>query len=143
MIRLPEDVENELIEMYPEANVKAIIQSLFASVLKKTLKDGCCNIREFGKFLSHKTVSAKLATEVIRFKFKISPALERSIKTDKYLLNNIPIKAKIPFTDENKKYCNNDIKIMNTQAQIEASRLGVQLTKEKVMSNRIMDLINE
>jgi hypothetical protein len=143
MVRLPEDLENELIAKYPEANVKAIIQSMFLGIIDKTLKDGGCIIREFGNFKAFRTHSAKLATDVIRFKFSISPALEKKIKFDTYLLNNIPIKAKVPFTEEHQKKCSTDIKLLNVEASSLALKNSQQKTREKTMSNLVTAMLND
>lgn len=143
MIRIPEDLENELIAKYPDANIKAIIQSLFLGMLDKTLKDGGCIIREFGNFKAFRTHSAKLATDVVRFKFSISPALNKKIKTDAYLLNNIPVKAKVPFTEEHQKKCSTEIKLLNVEASLEAVRNSSQKTREKTMSNLVAAILEE
>ena len=143
MIRLPEDLEEELVKKYPDANVRSIIQALFTGMMEKALKDGCCNVREFGKFEAYKTTSTKLGAEVIRFKFKISPALEKKIKFDEYLLNNAPVRAKVPFTEQHQLKCNQEIKKSNIEASREASQLGIQRTKEKMMTSLVKDLIND
>lgn len=143
MIRLPEDLENELIAKYPDANIKGIIQSLFLGIIDKTLKDGGCIVREFGNFKSFRTHSTKLATDVVRFKFQISPALNKKIKTDAYLLNNIPIKAKVPFTEEHQKKCNTEIKLLNTEAGVEALRNSTQKTRERTMTNLVTAILND
>ena len=143
MIRIPEDLETELIKKYPDSNVKAIIQAVFSGILEKTLKDGGCIIREFGNFKAFKTFSAKLNTDVVRFKFTISPALEKKIKFDTYLLNNMLAKAKIPFTEEHQKKCNTDIKLLNSEASSEAVRISAQKTREKVMSNLVSDMLKD
>jgi len=143
VIRIPEDLEREIIKKYPESNVKAIIQAVFVGILEKTLKDGGCIIREFGNFKAFRTFSAKLSTNVIRFKFTISPALEKKIKFDSYLLNTIPVKAKIPFTEEHQKHCNTEIKLLNTEASCEAVRQSAQKTREKTMSDLVSDIIKD
>ena len=143
MIRIPEDLENELIAKYPDANIKGIIQSLFLGILDKTLKDGGCSVREFGNFKSFRTHSTKMATDVVRFKFQISPALNKKIKTDSYLLNNMPVKAKVPFTEEHQKKCNTEIKLLNTEASLEAIRNSHQKTRERTMSNLVTAILND
>jgi hypothetical protein len=143
MIRLPEDLENEIIKKYPTANIKSILQSVFTAIVDKTLKDGGCIIREFGNFKAFKTHSAKLGKDVIRFKFTISPALEKKIKFDEYLLNNIPIKAKIPFTEEHQKKCNTEIKLLNTEASTSAVRHSAEKTRENIMSSLVSDMLND
>lgn len=143
MIRIPEDLENEIIKKYPNTNIKAILQSVFTGLIDKTLNDGGCIIREFGNFKAFKTHSSKLGKDVIRFKFTISPALEKKIKFDEYLLNNIPIKAKIPFTEEHQKKCNTEIKLLNSEAGTNAVRHSAQKTKENTMSNLVSDLLND
>jgi nucleoid DNA-binding protein len=142
MFRLSEDLMIELCNKYPESNVRRIVHDVFDSILEKTLKDGSCKVIQFGKFECYKTVSAKLAKEVIRFKFKISQMLEKKIKFDTYLLNNTPIKSKVPFTDENLEKCNRDIRDMNIEAAKNASKMGSIRSKEKEMSQIITDILN-
>ena len=142
MIRIPEDLMKELTDKYPDANIRHIVQLLFDNILEKTLKDGSCMITEFGKFESFKTFSTKLQTEVIRFKFRISPVLEKKIKFDKYLLDNAPVKAKVPFTEVNLEKCNQEIRESNITASTEAGRLGSLRSKEKKMSQIVQDLLD-
>ena len=117
-------------------------QLLFDNILEKTLKDGSCMVTEFGKFESFKTFSTKLQTEVIRFKFRISPVLEKKIKFDKYLLDNAPVKAKVPFTNINLEKCNQEVRESNIVASADAGRLGSLRTKEKGMAQIVKDLLN-
>jgi hypothetical protein len=133
---------NDLIKKYPESNIRKIVNDVFDIVLEKALKDGSCKVTEFGKFESYKTISTKLGSEVIRFKFKISPVLEKKIKFDQYLLNTAPVKAKVSFTDENLQKCNQDTKKANVEASIEAGKLGDLRTKEKEMSQLVMEILN-
>ena len=143
MIRIPEDLEDEIVKKYPESNVKSILQTVFNGLIEKTLKDGGCIIREFGNFKAFKTHSAKLGKDVIRFKFTISPALEKKIKFDEYLLNNVPIKAKIPFTEEHQKKCNTEIKLLNTEAATSAVRNSAQKTRENTMSKLVLEMLTD
>ena len=55
----------------------------------------------------------------------------------------MPVKAKIPFTEEHQKKCNTDIKLLNTEARCEAVRHSAQKTREKTMSNLVSDMIND
>ena len=142
MFRLTDDIMKDLIIKHPDVNIRRIVHDIFDAILEKTLKDGSSKINEFGKFESFKTVSTKLQREVIRFKFRISPVLEKKIKFDQYLLTNAPVKAKVPFTDENMEKCNTEIKNLNVEAGIEASRVGNIRTKEKQMSQLVMEILN-
>jgi hypothetical protein len=143
MLRVPEDLEAELIKKYPNDNVKAIIQSVFLGVLEKTLKDGGCAIKEFGNFRAYKTYSAKLSVEVVRFKFAISPSLEKKIRCDSYLLNNMTSKAKVPFTEHHQSKCNTEIKLLNAEAGFAAIQKSKQITNNKIMSNLVQTLLDE
>lgn len=142
MFRLTDDLMDDLTKKYPDVNIRKIVQDIFDGILEKTLKDGSCRVNEFGKFDSFKTFSTKLGAPVIRFKFKISPMLEKKIKFDPYLLNNAPVKAKVPFTEEHLEKCNQEIKQSNVQADMEASRHGIQRTKEKEMAQIVQDILN-
>jgi hypothetical protein len=142
LFRLTEDVMQELSIKHPDVNIRRIVHDVIDSILEKTLKDGCSKITEFGKFESYKTYSAKLAKEVIRFKFRISPVLEKKIRFDEYLINNAPVKAKVPFTKTHLEKCNQEVKQSNVKAGVEASKLGNLRTKEKEMQQIVMDILN-
>jgi hypothetical protein len=142
VFRLTEDVMAELSIKHPDVNIRRIVHDIIDSILEKTLKDGCSKVTEFGKFESYKTYSTKLAKEVIRFKFRISPVLEKKIKFDEYLITNAPVKAKVPFTKKHLEKCNQEIKQSNVKAGVEASKLGNLRTKEKEMQQIVMDILN-
>jgi len=142
MFRLNDEIMLELSKKHPDVNVRRIVHDVFDSIIEKTLKDGSCKVSEFGKFDSYKTNSTKLGTEVIRFKFRISPFFEKKIKFDQYLLSNAPVKAKIPFTEENLEKCNQEIRASNIEADFEARKLGDLRTKEKEMGQLVLDILN-
>ena len=141
MFRLTDDVMKDLLKKHPDVNIRRIVHDIFDCILEKTLKDGSSRINEFGKFESFKTFSTKLARNVIRFKFRISPVLEKKIKFDKYLLDNAPVKAKIAFTNEHLEKCNQQVKQSNVSAGSEASKLGNLRTKEREMHDIVMDIL--
>jgi hypothetical protein len=143
VFRLTEDVMQDLLIKHPETNIRRVVHDIIDCILEKTLKDGCSKITEFGKFESYKTYSTKLAKEVIRFKFRISPVLEKKIKFDEYLINNAPIKAKVPFTKKHLEKCNQEIKQANIEAGVQASRLGNLRNKEKEMQQIVMDILED
>ncbi len=141
MIKVSEEIEKELEKKYPNTDIKNIIENLFKCIIEKTLKDGSCNIREFGKFTSFKTYSKKLECDVVRMKFRLSNSIENKIKKDKYLLGIVAAKAKVPFTEEHQAKCNNDVKLANVQANLDASKIGKQVKKDREMNNLILDIL--
>ncbi|MFW6242607.1 MAG: hypothetical protein ACOC2W_00450 [bacterium] len=145
MYRLTEDIVLDLKQKFTEDNIEQIIQHIFMYILEKTLKDGSCHIREFGKFIAFKSYSNRIHRSVIRFKFKPSMALMSKLNNDEYILNNIPVKSKIPFNEEHAEKCKNskDKRQLNIDAQNEADRLGKQRTIQNVNTKNIIDIINE
>lgn len=145
MFKIPEDIEIELKSKFPNVQIKDFINSLFRLIIEKTTSDGSCSIREFGKFISFVTTSSRLGKEVIRFKFKVTPALNDKIKMDEYLIKNLPIKAKNIFPEKNKKNCESYEKkqqrAINSAAQKAAGILGKEKTYEKITNNIIFNSI--
>lgn len=142
MFKIPEDLEQELQKKYPKEHIGSIIQSLFHGIIEKTLKDGSCHIRELGKFTSFVTYSGRSFSKVVRFKFKTSMALTQKIKTDQYLIENLPVKAQVSFTEKHQSKCNTELKESNTKAAIEASQLGRMRTLEKINNQIVLDIAN-
>jgi len=144
VFRLPEDAELELQKKFPNAPIQQITQYMFQLILHKTLTDGSCSIRGFGKFISFKTISNRIGRDVIRFKFKISNALIGKLKTDQYTLNNIPVKATNIFNSrhENNTKDKKEQSQANTVASKEAEKLGKKKTEERVVLNIINDIIS-
>ena len=144
MYRLPEDIETELQKKFVNAHIPTIAQYIFQAILDKSLRDGSCSIREFGKFITFKTRSNKTGNDVIRFKFKITNTLGNKLKIDQYILNNIPVKAPNVFTPEHEEKTRNK-KLQqkaNITAQKEAEKLGKEKTKSNLVTNEIMDIMN-
>jgi len=144
MYRLPEDVEIELQKKFVNAHIPTLVQYIFQGILEKTLRDGSCSIREYGKFISFKTKSNKVGQEVIRFKFKLSNTLANKLRIDQYLLENMPIKAVNVFTEENEEKTK-DKKTQskaNVSAQKEAEKLGREKTKGKLVTNEILSIMD-
>ena len=145
MFKIPEDVELELQKRFNTVHIPTLIQYLFHALLTKALKDGSCSIREFGKFITYRTTSGKIGKDVVRFKFKISNTLNAKLKLDKYLLENVPIRAQNAFTEthEQKIKEKQDIKIANTIAQQAAEKYGKEKTKSIMATNEILNLLND
>lgn len=145
MFKLPEDVENDLKLKYPNFPVRNFVNSLFQSIIEKSTSDGSCGIRELGKFLSFVTYSSRLGKDVIRFKFKVTPALNEKIRTDEYLIKNLPIKAKNPFSKKNEESCisRREQRDANFVAQKEASILGKEKTSERITKDIINGVIKD
>ncbi len=134
MFKLPEDVELDLQKKYQDVKVREFVNSLFQAIINKATQDGSCSIREFGKFIAFVTDSSRIGKHVLRFKFKVTPALNDKIKNDEYLIKNLPIKAKNPFTKKNEENClsKKDQRDANFIAQKHASILGKERTLEKI-----------
>lgn len=145
MYKLPQDIVLDLKQKYPESNIDSLIQHIFMYILEKTLQDGSCHIREFGKFIAFKSYSQKTHRYVVRFKFKPSMALLTKLNHDEYIINNIPVKSKIPFTESHSNSCEGHKKTResNIKAQIEAERLGRKKTIQKVNTKNVLTIINE
>ena len=143
MFKLPEDVEIELKKKYPDVPIKNFINSLFQLIINKSTQDGSCSIREFGKFISFVTKSSRIGKDVIRFKFKVTPALNDKIKYDEYLIKNLPVKAKNLFNKKNEENCllKKEQRDANFIAQKYASILGKERTIEKVKQEEIDQVI--
>jgi hypothetical protein len=144
MIHIPEDLEIELQKKFQDVHIKTVIQHVFQSIFDKTLKDGSCNIREFGKFVAFQTKSSKIGRNVVRFKFRLSSSLEKKIKTDDYLLNNIPVKSTAAFNEEHEEKCKNkrDISKANANASKEAGSVGKIRTNCHVVEHEVNKIIN-
>ena len=144
MYKLPTDVEVELQKKFQNVHIPTIVQYVFQTILEKSLKDGSCSIREFGKFISFRTRSNKIGQDVIRFKFKLSNTLGNKLKVDQYLLDNMPIKATCIFAEENEERTidKKEQKQANVQAQKEAERLGKEKTKSQLATNEVLDIMN-
>jgi len=144
MFKLPEDAELELQKKFPNAPIHQIIQYLFQLILHKTLTDSSCSIRGFGKFMSFKTLSNRIGQDVVRFKFKISNSLINKLKTDQYVLNNIPVKAINVFNKQNEDNTKNkkEQSHANVCASREAEKIGKKKTEERVVLNIINDIIS-
>ena len=145
MFKLSEDIVLELKRKFPETPIESFIQHLFSSMLEKTLKDGSCHIREFGKFCSYQTKSSRLNSDVVRFKFKISSTLIKKINNDHYFKKVVPIKAQVPFTPEHEKACSDkrEIYLNNKEAENEAFKLGREKTDKNVSRQTITELLGD
>jgi hypothetical protein len=143
--KLPEDLEIELQKKFQNAHIPTLVQYIFQGIIEKTLKDGSCSVREFGKFLSFRTRSNKIGQDVIRFKFKLSNTLNNKLRIDQYLLDNIPVKAINVFNDKHEQNTKNK-KLQqnaNSTAQKAAEKLGKEKTKSQLVTNEILDVMNQ
>lgn len=144
MYKLPEDLEQELQKKFANAHIPTLVQYIFQSILEKTLRDGSCSIREFGKFLSFRTRSNRIGQDVIRLKFKLSNTLNGKLKTDQYILDNMPVKAANVFTPEHEEKTKNKKLQQNANitAQKAAEKLGKEKTKSNLVTNEILNIVN-
>ena len=145
MYHLPDDLVNQLQQQYPDVHIKTLIPTLFQAILEKTLSDGSCLIRGFGRFVAYKTYSNKIGQDVIRFKFKPSQALDRKLKNDEYLLEKMPVQAKRAFNESHAEKCQTgqEQKGYNVEAQKAAGQLGNERTKDKLILDEVIRAIKE
>jgi hypothetical protein len=145
MFNLPKDIEKDLIEKYPDIPIKSIVNSLFQRIIEKTLNDGSCTIRSFGKFISFVTFSGKLGRDVVRFKFKLSPTFNKKIRDDDYLIKTHNVRARNTFGEIEKERIIDDIiqkrKIENAKAVIEAGKQGSMKTRERLIEKTLKEMI--
>lgn len=145
MIRLPDDIENELQKKFPNVHIQTLVQHIFQAILDKTLKDSSCHIREFGNFIAFKTISSKLGRDVIRLKFKLSTTLHSKIKTDEFFLSNIPVKAINTFTSHHEEMVKDkrEQSKANIEAQKNASIYGKEKTKSQIQDEEVTNIIGD
>jgi nucleoid DNA-binding protein len=144
MFKLPPDLEADLQKKFQNAHIPTLVQYIFQAILEKSLKDGSCSIREFGKFITFRTRSNKIGQDVIRLKFKIANTLGNKLRIDPYLLDNIPVKAATVFTPEHEEKTR-DKKLQqkaNITAQKEAEKLGKIKTKDHLATNEIISIMD-
>jgi len=144
-IKIPEDVEQNLKRKYPEIDIKTFINSLFQEILDKVFRDGACPISGLGKFIAFVTYSSRINSNVVRFKFRPAAPLIKRIKRDQYLLEKLPVKANVPFTEQHEEKCKDkrEIKNINLEAQIQINKVVRERTKENLVYNRILDIVEE
>lgn len=144
MYKLPDDVVLEIKRKHPNIiNIERVIDDTFNEIMEKTFKDGSCPIRNLGKFTSFQSYSTRSNTNVVKFKFIPSQTFREKIKEDKYLLDILPIKAAVPFTQEHANKCNKEIKLANDRAKEAASRLSTKKTKEKLAKHEILSILEK
>jgi nucleoid DNA-binding protein len=141
--KLPADIENELQKRFPEVHVPTIVDAVFQSIIGKITRHSNCTVREFGKFTAFVTHSEKLAKETVRFKFKLSSALNKKLKSDQYLLENLPVKAQNVFNEKNKEVCESKqvVKQANLAAISEANKISKKRTDEAVAADTVSKII--
>ena len=143
MFRLPKDIENELIHKYPHVDVVNLFHDTITLMVQKSCFDGLCSIREFGKFLAFKVFSSRLGKETIRFKFKHSISFLNRLKNDKYIIENLAIKAPVPFTDEHEKKCkpNRNKRVDATNFLAQAHKNTKEKTNYRVATQEILKIL--
>jgi len=142
---LSEDIENKLKKRFPNIPIKQIVDEIFDEIVKKTVTDGACSIRQLGKFVSYKTKSSKTLQDVVRFKFRISPTFDKCLKTDDYHLMNLPVRTKVPFNEQHEEVCKDkrNIRDANIEAQRESERLGKINTNKNIIIDEVENILEE
>lgn len=141
--KIPADLEAELQRRFPEVHVPTIVDAIFQSMISKITRHSNCTIREFGKFTAFVTHSEKLSKDTVRFKFKISSALNKKLKSDQYLLENLPVKAQNVFDENNEKVCQDkqEKKQANLAAVSKANKVSRRKTDEAVAAETVSKII--
>ena len=141
MIRLPKDVEFELKKKYQGINIKEFTNDLFMKILEKTFNDGASTIVGFGSFYCYKTFSSRLGHDVIRLKYNISKALNKSIKRDKYLLSKVARGATNPVFEETRVSEDGKIRRDENKRLKECQILGdaMKKTKKKLQLDEVLE----
>jgi len=143
--RLPPDIESEIQKRFGEVHVPTIVDAIFQAILTKTINDSSCTVREFGKFLAFVTHSQRMSKETVRFKFKLSSALSQKIRTDRYLLENLPIKAKNVFDETNEKACETKQpqRMANSEAMAKVNKHTRKKTDEALVAETVQKIISK
>jgi len=143
--RLPPDIETEIQKRFPEVHIPTVVEAIFQTILSKTIKDSSCTVREFGKFLAFVTHSERMSKPTVRFKFKLSSALNQKIRTDRYLLENLPIKAKNTFDEKNEKACETRQlqRSANSDAISKVNKHSRKKTEEAMVAETIHKIISK
>lgn len=143
MFELPFDIEDQLQKKYPDVHIRSLIQSLFQLILNKTIEDGNCTIRGFGRFSCYKAYSSRTKKTVPRLKFKISSRLSSRMINDQYILSKLKVKNNIEcdldkFDEESIQVRDN-----NFSNKINSSSIGNKKANEAKITNTILTIINE
>jgi hypothetical protein len=141
--RLPEEIENALQKEFPQVAIKKLVNRLFELVTDKTIYEGGCHIRQFGKFIAYPVYSTRTGKKVVRFKYRISASLTNAIK-DTYVINNIPSKPSAAFDAQNEEKCKDkkDHRQLNIKSQQYASKVGKETTKKKIVEDEVINIIS-
>lgn len=144
MYKLSEDIEAELQKKFQNVHIPTLVQYIFQTMIEKTLRDGSCSIREFGKFVSFRTRSNKIGQDIVRFKFKLSNNLSAKLRADPYLLDTVPVKASSVFNINHEQNVKNkkEQRQQNIMAQKEAVKLGKEKTKSQLATNEILNIMD-
>lgn len=145
MFKVPKDIENSLKKKYPHVNIPEIVNEIFSMIIEKTFKHSSCSIRELGKFIAFQTYSGKLKRHTGRFKFQTANSLSSKIKKDNYLIENLPLKARNIYDENNEKICQNfqDQKKANTETVRKSSKIEREETQRTLVKDEISELLNE
>ena len=143
--KLPPDLESDLQNRFPEAHIPTIVEAIFQSILTKITRDSSCTIREFGKFSAFVTKSNRTLKEVVRFKFKLSTALQKKIRTDQYLIKNLPVKAQHAFTKEHEQKCKpkEAQKNANMEAKSQTTSVSKKRTNEALVLEKVQSIVRK
>ena len=143
--KLPDDLITELQTRFPGVDIPAIIHATFEGIIQRTFTNGNTTIREFGEFFAYKVFSTRLQQEAIRFKFKMTSALQRKIKSDQFILNQLKLREKNPFTDEHEQKCKDKKELRNQFQEIryQINKENANISQDVLARNVILSIIEE
>lgn len=144
MFELPKDIEYNLKKKYPDLNISIIFNDIIDEVLRKTFTDGACTIRKLGKFLAYQTYSTRLGKNTCKFKFMTSSTFNKKISNDQYLLDNLPIKSKGKFDENNQEKCKDyqNKKLENHELRKQSQQNERERTKERLAKIEILEALS-
>jgi hypothetical protein len=140
---LPRDVVLEVKRKHPNiVDMDRVIDDIFNEIVEKTFKDGACQIKNLGKYQAFQSFSTRNNKNVLKFKFTCSYSFKKKFKDDVYLIESLPIKANVPFTEDHEKKCNREIKLANDKACNDAFNHSKKKTKDRLAKHEILDILN-
>lgn len=143
MYKYPEDIVEHFKKKYPNVPIDIIFHELTEQLILKCMTENCCNIKGFGKFYMFKIFSNRTKKNSIRFKFVKSATFMKNICKDKYLLNNLPTKNNVPFTEVNEDKCSDENCIKAKQENLELIKILNNQNKENEQNSSMKILIED
>jgi hypothetical protein len=146
---LPLDVERDIEKILKAKfgsdfeDTKFVINTVFSNVLKKSLIDGSCLVRNFGSFRAYTHDSNKTGRREFKLKFVMSINLDEKVKNDKLLFDNIPYRKGKTFTDRDRLRVKTPERIEIFKENVENTKNIVRASKMKTIENLTKQAIDD